>query len=223
MSNDEAIRGPSFRSRLLGLIGGLTIPIIFSSLCWIFPSIAGFLITPFLFIPDRLGLVAKVSSQDVAVLTVPSAHEFEIPQTGEYFIFSPKQLPPPIGILVRSKETDVPIEISYAPNILDPYSASVVPGSPMYGFYARQAGTYEIYMRDLASDVEPEYTLSIVPNLSTKNMPVLAVSFLLHIGIIALAAVQIYRWRNKDRLQQESLAKDEKRRKLDEWMKEQKR
>ncbi len=223
MSNSNAVRDPSSRSCLLGLIGGLTIPIIFLSLCWIFPSIAGFLIAPFLFIPDQLGLVAKVSSQDVAVLAVPSTHEFEIPQTGEYFIFSPKQLPPPIGILVRPKGTDAQIEISYAPNILDPYSSSVVPGSPTYGFYARQVGAYEIYVRDLASNVEPEYMLSIVPNLSTQNMPVLAVSFLLHVGIVALAALQIYRWRNKDRLQQESLAKDEKRRKLDKWIKEQKR
>ncbi len=225
MSSNETFRRPSFRSCLLGLVASSILSTAFWFVIWFalgaFHSFGDLLATPFMLVPDALGLIDEVSGKDVVAVTVPSEHEFELPRAGAYFIFSTNLLPADDRVLVRTRETSAPIEVPCILNGTNPYGSSVVEGTPVFEFKVDRAGTYELYLQNLPPNAKREYTLFVVPNVLAKNQAILAVSFLLHVGIVVLAVRQIYFWRNKDKIQQEKAAKDKKREKFDEWVRKQ--
>jgi uncharacterized membrane protein len=221
MAINKTFRRPSLRSCLLGSVVGLIVYIISWYIILAFPYIVNLLAVPFLFIPDRLGFVEYVTREDVIALTVPVEYEFELPRAGEYFIFSTNLLPAANRVLVKSKEANNQIEVSYIIDAVNPYGTSVVEGRPVFEFKVEQPGTYVLYLQDLPDNAEPEYTLFIVPDVSARNRRILIVSFLVYISVIAFVGGQIYHRRNKERIQQEKMARNAKREKFEAWIKKQ--
>lgn len=221
MASNEIFRRPSIRSCLLGSVVGLIVSVAFWLALVTFPYIANILAMPFLLIPDQLGLVKRVAREDVIGITVPISHEFELAESGKYFIFSTNLLPASNRVLIRQQGTDQDIEVPYILDGTNPYGPSVVEGRPIFAFEVEQAGVYELYLQNLPDSAEPEYRLSIVPDVIAKNRTILAISFVLHMGVVGLAGGSIYYRRNKERMHRERRAKREKREAFEEWMRKQ--
>lgn len=210
-------RKPSLGSCFIGVILGTVLYGVSVYLVFSLPSAWNFLIKSSLFIPDQLGLIRRVTANDVITVTAPPATDIEFSKPGKYVILSTDLLPAKDRVSLRSKETGEPIEVPYILNGINVYWSGV-DGRPIFEFYIQQSGTYQFAIEKLPPGPVSEYTLYIVPDFSTRNRIVLASSCLLHGTVVILAISTVYYWRNKSRQEMEEVEKREKRDKFEAWM-----
>lgn len=222
MSKDNTFSRPSFRHLAIGLVVGAVVYVLAIFLVAGFPAIANILSIPLLILPSQLGLVETVEQDDVIEITVPSENELVLPEGGSYQIYSDNLLPTEDGILIKSQETNRQVKSPYILDGINVYGDEIVEGVPIQDFEIESGGIYEIYLQKLPPNSMPEYKLYVVPDYSSHNRLILFLSCLVHLVIIGAIGWLIHYWRNKERLQQEKLAKAEKRARFEEWMDKQK-
>ena len=213
----ETYRRQNFRSCIIAFIVG---PIVFVLLLYLasaLPFVTNYLIGPLLFIPNQLGLIERITNDDVIPISLPAENEVTLSKPGRYFIYSTDLLAADDRFLLKSQSTNRQIETVPIPDGQNEYGTAIVDGRPIIEFKVEQAGIYELYLRDLP-DPTASYTLSIIPEFPVRNRIILVLSCLIHLGIIGLVGRQIYYWRNKDRLDQEKTTKKEKLDKFEEVM-----
>lgn len=155
---------------------------------------------PFLHIPDKLGLVRRVSRDEVSTISLDSSPTLlEIRTPGPYVVFAAdydllnitnllenaQALP---WLTVESLATGERLAVSAVGRGLRPYDTSIVRGRPIYTFDIGAPGWYKLRhpLRHTTISILPDYT-------SGKETLVVLVTILQMIAIVAIPGLIYYR------------------------------
>lgn len=185
----EFYRPPSIRA----ILGGILLLIaVLMSLCSLsdLVKLAG---APFLFIPDRLGVVQQVSKDEVRTVSLDTSPTLlEISPPGPYVVYAANDdlltitnlledaqaLP---WLTVKSQATGESLAVSTVERGLRPYDTSIVRGRPIYTFDIGAPGWYELRHPNRHA------TISILPDYTTGKETLIV--FLTLLQIIAIASI----------------------------------
>ena len=170
-----------------------------------------YLTVPTLFIPDRLGLLQRVTEDQLAIVTISgSVPEFQVAQAGIYVLLD--RSPSPRVPVLMSKETGRRIAL-YQMNAINLYGTSHLAGVPLGQFIMDKPG--EILIANMPP--EASYIFALAPDFVGRNNTTIILSFILHVLILAVVIGIVYYGLNRNRIRREKSARSDKRAKFDQW------
>ena len=155
---------------------------------------------PFLYLPDKLGLVRQVSRDEVRTISLDTSPTLlEISTPGPYVVFAADydllnitnlledaQAPP--WLTVESLATGERLAVSAVERGLRPYDTSIVRGRPIYTFAIYTPGWLKL------SHPIRHTTISVLPDYTTgKETLIVLVTIIQMIGIVAIPGLIYYR------------------------------
>jgi hypothetical protein len=167
--NAEGYRAPSFRSIAGGCLLALLIlaPLLFISTVvkWV-----GF---PFLFLPQRLGLLPAATRADVRTIDLStSSNQVDLPAAGAYLVYTDsfeildvtlklEQSNATPWLRVSDPSTGAVVPLTYVERGLMPFDPVFVPGRPIFRFVAGRPGPYAV------EHITRNSRLAVIPDRTT--------------------------------------------------------
>jgi hypothetical protein len=183
------------------IIAGVIFLIILA-LFWLLSDTVKFVGAPFLYLPDKLGLVRQVGSTEIQAIDLAfTPATITLAQPGRYLVFTGdyKLLQLNVAIDARSKpwlsmqasNTKRPVTVTHVARGLRPYDTPLTRGRPIFAFEIATPGTYEFrYPTEKAS-------IALVPDYTTGNEVTITLVYVFQIAVIGfvLGAVSYRRRR----------------------------
>lgn len=230
--SDQRVKPPSFREAIIAAV----VVILLLVLLFILPEAVKIAGAPFLFIPEKLGLIERVSGEEVQrVSLLEPSPTVQIDAPGRYHVYSAdinllsakvNAEEPWLRLHLCSTGQEVPVDfVERGPRA---YDSPLVRGRPIFVFDTRVPGVYgfshtlnEITVESgelwglLRQPRDGDATLSVVPDYTSGKERVIAVSMMLEIGLIVGPPGIVYLIRYVQRRRAWRAVQDKKRRQSD--------
>ncbi len=165
----EGYRAPSIRS----IVGGCLLAVLILVPLMFISSVVKWVGAPFLFLPQRLGLLPAATGAEVRSLDLSSSpNQLDLPAAGPYLVYSNNfellditlqlensNATPWLRLSDPSSGASVPID--YVERGLMPYDPVFVPGRPVFRFVASRPGIYTV------EHMTRDSQLAIIPDRTT--------------------------------------------------------
>jgi len=183
------------------MIAGVIFLVILA-LFWLLSDTVKFVGAPFLYLPDKLGIVRQVGSTEIQAIDLASTPAtLALAQPGRYLVFTGdfKLLQLNVTSDTRNKpwlsmravDTNRPVTVTHVVRGLRPYDTPLTRGRPIFAFEITMPGTYEFrYPREKAS-------IALVPDYTTGNELTITLVYIFQIAVIGfvLGAASYHRRR----------------------------
>jgi hypothetical protein len=191
--SNQGYRSPSFGNIGLGIIAFV---ILMGLLCTL-PSAVKRVGDIFLFLPSRLGLIQRVTPDQVNKidLTTASPAILEFPRAGKYAVYSGDTAlleanvlygTHSVWLVIKSQATGEPIEIGSVERGLVPYDTPFADGRPIFSFEIPAPGPYEV---DFSWR---QASIAIVPDYVTGKESLIWLSYAAQVILLLLLAGILY-------------------------------
>lgn len=217
-SGGQEYHQSSIRSIVVGVVIGA---ITFSVLSLLVAAIAfdsDAVEAPFLFIPNQLGLIPSVTREQVKPVSASGFTDLEFSNAGTYILYSTDPTSKD-SLIVTSRDEELRLSVYSKYGETSRISPDLVKGAPMSAFDIPKSGSYilsPLIVRPLGGFLPLLY---LAPDYSGIKRTYLFVSILITLGIVISAGELTYHFATREQRNRENAAKQEKARKLDEWMK----
>jgi hypothetical protein len=178
------------------ILGGIVIAV-FLAIINVSPEAIKLAGALFLYIPDKLGLIEQVASEDTHIIHLASDMTLlEITESGRYAMYTADtyllratlntKIP---WLVMTAQATGEQIAVSVVERGLRPYDTPVAKGRPIFTFEIETPGVYEI--SHPVRETSP--IISIVPDYTTGQEATITLAYLLQIAlIVVLASIPYY-------------------------------
>ncbi|MFL5802100.1 MAG: hypothetical protein ACJ8CR_10220 [Roseiflexaceae bacterium] len=204
------------------MIAGIIFAIVLV-LFWLLSDTLKFAGAPFLYLPDKLGILRQVRSTEIYAIDLASVPTtIDIAQPGRYLVFTGDFKLLQLNVLsdarnkpwlsLRALETSRPVTLTSVARGLRPYDTPLTKGRPIFAFEIETPGAYEF------SYPVRSASIALVPDYTTGNEVTITLVYAVQIAVIlfVLGAVSRYRrrgfraWKRKlDGLQQQRRTRGE--------------
>jgi hypothetical protein len=193
---------------------------------------------PFLFIPEKLGLIERVSREEVQrVSLLEASPTVQIDAPGRYHVYSSD-----VNLLIAKESAEEPwlgvhrcstgqaVPVDFVESGLRPYDSPIVKGRPLFVFDAPVPGAYGFSHALNEIDVEPRIfemllrqprdgdgILSVVPAYTRGKETAITFFILLEIGLIVGPVGFVYLRQHLQRRRAWKAVQDEKRQQSDDF------
>lgn len=186
MVTEQPYRPPSIRAIVAGVIIFTALLIVLCSLSEVVKLVG----SPFLYIPARLGLIQRVTRDQVRALDLASGSTvLDFTPAGRYAVFTIDYdlLVLTDGLLsahaapwlrLKSQETGKSVAVSFIERGLRPYDTPFARGRPIFTFYIEAPGRY------VMTYPARNATIFIVPDYTTGKEKTIALAYFLQIAVI---------------------------------------
>ena len=159
---------------------------------------------PFLFLPDRLGLVQQPQADEVLPLVTEGSTTVTLPHAGRYAIYAinynlwcqpeSKCGPRPGPLIPRAValQPERTVVLGGFERGLRPYDTPLAQGSPVQSFVADAPGAYRFW-----TDGYPGTQIAIVPDYTTGHETTLLIAGLAQLGVLIAVGWGVLRVRGR--------------------------
>lgn len=156
----------------LGMLAGSFVVITLAAGLVMLPAFGALVREVASWIPLRLGVMARLTADDLVSLEVspPSEHEFNLPSAGRYAIFSTSPAILNSEFSLCQRDTNLPLFVEPIEDWYAPGSQGIIPGVPVYSFTIDEGGCYRMDVEGRFS--AGRYRVTIAPDHSVYNRTV---------------------------------------------------
>jgi hypothetical protein len=219
MQNQEQGFLTQFSSIFFGtLIIGIPLAIILALLVFLIPAFTvSIIFDAALFIPEKLGLVAQVGSDEIVEVSGGDEAVAYLTRKGRYRIYSEMPIATSIEIIFVSQNSD---QIIQATSLYSNDSeARINVDEPQYVFQLEEPGTYTLLTTSLVEGaLIEEVAYSVTPYVGNVNATIAIVGGVIQIGIIAFGIRKLYEYVYREHIQKEKALQTTKRKEWDDFM-----
>jgi hypothetical protein len=196
---DQSYHPPRFRTII---IAGIVFLIILA-LFWLLSDTVKFAGAPFLYLPDKLGIVRQVRSTEIQAINLAfTPTTITLAQPGRYLVFTGdyKLLQLNVASDARSKPwlsvralgTNRPVTVTHVARGLRLYDTPLTRGRPIFAFEIATPGAYEFrYPTEKAG-------IALVPDYTTGNEGMITLVYVFQIAAIGFVLGAAFYHRRRD-------------------------
>jgi len=231
----QDVKAPGFRALILGLVAAALIFGLFVFL----PETVKFVGAPFLFIPEKLGLIEHVSREEIQRVSLLEANPtVRIEKPGRYTVYSgdsnlqlakESAMVPWLKVQIQSSGEMIPVY--FVERGLRAYDSPLVRGRPLFVIEAPESGIYQISAGlgdDGAQTVgffglfsrlgDAPGMISVVPDTTSGKEGIITRFFFIEVGLIAGPPGFIcFRKYGRDRRSKKTIQIEKRRQSEDFW------